>query len=131
MKKSIKILIAESQKIIADDLRMTLRKAGYIVVAIVSTGEEAIEKVQEFEPDIVILDIYLDGEIDGKTAAGKIKEFSKTSIMFYSTCNDAETLQEIKVATEKSTIDASGLLFNHDKDEHIVSNVEKIISNKN
>ena len=85
MKEKIKILIAESQNIVAIDLRATLLKIGHNVVAIATTCEEAIDKVKELKPDIVILDIYLDGEINGKTATKQIKKISKASILLFST----------------------------------------------
>ena len=85
MKEKIKILIAESQDIVAIDLQATLLKVGHDVVAIATTREEAIDKVKELKPDIVILDIYLNGGISGTIAARQIKEFSKASIMLFST----------------------------------------------
>ena len=92
MKKNNRILIAESQNVVAIDLRATLLKVGYNVVAIATTGEEAIDKVKELKPDIVILDIYLDGEINGKTAAKQIKIFSKASILLFSTYKEMKKL---------------------------------------
>lgn len=124
MEEKKKILIAESEQIIAADLQMMLENAGHTVIATALTGEETIEKVKELKPDIIILDIYLDGEIDGKTAAKKIKEFSDSKIMFYSTSKDKQSIKE------KSTIDSSSLLFNLDEEKQIASNVEKIISNE-
>ena len=128
MKENNRIIIAENEQIITEDLKKTLEGAGYVVIATASTGEEAIEKVKELKPDIVILDIYLTGETDGKATAEQIKEFSDCKIMFYSTCNDIETLRTIKSVSEESEIDQNGLLFSQDDDIQIASNIDKIVS---
>ncbi len=103
MKQKIKILIAESQNIVAIDLQTTLLKVGHKDVAIVTTGEEAIDKVKELRPDIVILDIYLNGRISGAIAAKRIKEFSKASIMLYSTYKEMSKItNELKINQNKN-----------------------------
>jgi len=131
MKEKIKFIIAESEHLIAADLQIILENAGHKVMAIASSGEETIEKVKEFNPDIVILDIYISGGMDGKSTAKKIQEFSKTSIMFYSTCKDVETIKDIQSINNGSEINLNRLLFGMDEENQIISNVEKVISDDN
>jgi CheY-like chemotaxis protein len=62
-------LVAEDEQVVANDLRSTLQRAGYNVVETVSTGEEAIEKATTHRPDLVLMDIDLEGPMDGIEAA--------------------------------------------------------------
>ena len=50
-----KILVVEDEWIVADEMCATLRKMGYLVPPPVATGEEAIKKIAEEKPDLVIL----------------------------------------------------------------------------
>ncbi len=68
-----KILVVEDERIVAKDIANTLQRLGYVVVASVASGEEAIQKVSECFPDLVLMDIMLKGEIDGIVTAERIK----------------------------------------------------------
>ena len=57
-----RILIAEDDGIIATRLQSILTKLGYSVLAVVATGEEAIRRVAETQPDLALLDIRLIGD---------------------------------------------------------------------
>ncbi len=59
------ILIVEDEPIIARDLEETLRHLGYDVAGIASSGEEAVRKVEEQRPGLVLMDIVLRGSMDG------------------------------------------------------------------
>ncbi len=63
------ILVVENERVVAEDIQRSLQSFGYTVPAIVATGEEAIKKVEEYKPDIVLMDIVLRGEMDGIEAA--------------------------------------------------------------
>ena len=58
------ILIVEDEQIVAKNIEKRLTAAGYKVVASVSTGEEAIEKVKNLSPDVILMDIKLKGKMD-------------------------------------------------------------------
>ena len=60
-----KILIVEDQFIEANNLRLILDRAGYTVIPIASSFAEAIEMLDRHKPDLVLLDIYLDGALTG------------------------------------------------------------------
>ena len=64
-----KILIVEDEYIERQAYKIALELAGYVVCGSVSSGEEAIEQAEFEKPDIVIMDIALDGEMDGIEAA--------------------------------------------------------------
>ena len=67
------ILVVEDEGIIAEDIKQTLTKLGYAVLKTASSGENAIRYAQELQPDLVLMDIKLKGEMDGIEAARVIR----------------------------------------------------------
>lgn len=65
MNVPIKILIVEDEMIIAAYISLQLTTLGYEVIGIVPRGEEALTKIKQTQPDILLMDISLSGEIDG------------------------------------------------------------------
>lgn len=64
----------EDESIEAMDIKKNLESFGYEVPYIASYGDEAIQKAQEINPDLILMDIVLKGEVDGIVAAEKIKK---------------------------------------------------------
>ena len=95
MSKS-KIMIVEDESIIAEDLADSLEDMGYIVVDIVSSGEEAILMAAEKQPHLILMDVILQGEIDGITAAEEIYSSLQIPIIFLTAYSDNQTLQRVK-----------------------------------
>ncbi|MEG5171386.1 ATP-binding protein [Microcoleus sp. B3-D7] len=93
----IKILVVEDEVIVAQDIAGRLKKLGYAVTATVSSGEEAIQKVLENPPDLVLMDIVLKGEIDGVKAAEKIRTNRNVPTVFLTAYADDKTLQRAKL----------------------------------
>jgi CheY-like chemotaxis protein len=87
-----KLLIVEDERIVAEDLTRTLEKRGYRIAAIASSGEMAIEKAAEHQPDAVLMDIALAGEMDGIEAAERIRELSGIPIIYLTAYMDEERL---------------------------------------
>jgi len=58
-----RILIVEDELIAAESLSLDLKKLGYEVIGIVSTGPKAIQKAQDSSPDLVLMDIMLKGSM--------------------------------------------------------------------
>jgi len=61
----IKVLIVEDEWIIANDIKNSLMDSGYRVTDIAASGEEALVKIEEEPPDIVLMDIILPGKMNG------------------------------------------------------------------
>lgn len=87
------ILVVEDKAIIAKDVQATLQKAGYLVPAIASSGEKAIRKAAELQPNLILMDIRLKGQMDGIEAAQKIREKYDIPIIFLTAHADEETLK--------------------------------------
>jgi len=96
MSQKIKILIAEDEKIIAADLSQNLQNLGYEVVALVSSGHDAIKKCGELKPDIVLMDIKLKGSVDGIEAADEIRKRFSVPVVYVTSYTDEETLERVK-----------------------------------
>ncbi|MBV8867351.1 MAG: response regulator [Acidobacteriaceae bacterium] len=68
-----RILVVEDDQIIQLDLRRNLKRLDYDVVGTASSGEEAITKAAQLQPDLVLIDIRLQGAMDGIEAARQIQ----------------------------------------------------------
>jgi two-component system, response regulator PdtaR len=91
------VLIAEDEAIIAEDLRLLLRDSGYDVTAVVCTGQEAIERVDEFPPDLLIMDVRLQGNLDGVETAKMIRSSHDMPILYLTAFADDALLEKTAV----------------------------------
>jgi len=78
------VLIVENESSIILDLKEYLRNLGHNVVAVTSTGEEAIQKVGDLNPDLVLINIKLRGEMKGVDAAREIVSLYEIPIIYLS-----------------------------------------------
>jgi CheY-like chemotaxis protein len=90
-----KILIVEDENIIALDIRSMLEDLGYMVSAIVSSGEESIQKASKMKPDLVLMDIKLKGSIDGVSAGEEIYKQFHIPIVYLTAYSDQATINRI------------------------------------
>ncbi len=91
------ILVVEDEAIVAEDIRMTLESYGYDVCAVVSSGDEAIRHAEEDNPDLVLMDVMLKGEMDGVEAAGRIKSLFLIPVVYLTAYTDDKTLERAKI----------------------------------
>src|SRR6056297_2405716 len=91
------VLIVEDESIVALGLKRDLTKLGYGISDIVSTGEEAIVKAGEHQPDLVLMDISLSGEMDGIESAESIRNRFMIPIVYLTTYADDDTLERAKI----------------------------------
>ena len=87
-----RILVVEDERIIALHLRQQLTKLGYDVPNTVSTGEHALRRVEESQPDLVLMDINLKGRMDGIEAAAAIRRSHSIPIIYLTAYSEDETL---------------------------------------
>ena len=92
------ILIVEDELIVATSVQVSLRKAGYEVPAIVSSGEEAIQRAGQIRPDLVLMDIRLQGEMLGVEAAEQIRTQFDIPVVYMTAYADEASLQRAKVS---------------------------------
>jgi len=92
-----RILITEDERIVAEDLRFTLEQLGYTIVGSVATGEEAVEQAKKTAPDLILMDIFLAGEMDGITAAETIRASSDIPVVFLTAFADPQIMEKAKI----------------------------------
>lgn len=66
-----KVLVVEDEGVVALDITQELESAGYSVVGHVASGEDAIVKAGELRPEVILMDIHLQGEMDGIAAPSR------------------------------------------------------------
>src|SRR5256885_1318546 len=92
-----RILVVEDERIVAKDIQNRLKSFGYTVPAIASSGEEAIKRAEEFLPDLVLMDLMLEGEMNGIEAAMKIRDLFGIPVIYLTAYADDSTLQRAKI----------------------------------
>jgi DNA-binding LytR/AlgR family response regulator len=91
------ILIVEDESIVAKDIQHSLKKLGYTVVDICSTGESAVTAAEEKKPDLILMDIMLKGEMSGIDAANIISERWDIPVIFLTAYADESTFSKAKI----------------------------------
>jgi two-component system KDP operon response regulator KdpE len=81
--KGKRILVVDDELSIQRTLRRTLTMGGYEVL-VASSGQEAIEMVRQHQPDLILLDLYMPGSIDGMTVCEWVRESLQTPIIVLS-----------------------------------------------
>jgi CheY-like chemotaxis protein len=130
MGEQAKILIVEDEGIVALDLKNRSRRLGYTVVAVVASGEEAILKTAETQPDLILLDIRLRGEMDGIQTAQAIRDRCDVPVIYLTAMADKDTLQRAEASQP------SGLIMKPFADDELRTTIEAALgqrrtSNKN
>lgn len=97
-----KILIVEDQNIIALDLKKSLNKKGYEVAGICDNCEDAIKFTDENHPDLILMDIIINGEKNGIETAELILEKHDIPIIYLTALTDVDTyLQALQTEPNK------------------------------
>ncbi len=94
----VSVLIVENDHLQAASLGQQLEQLGFSITDSVTTGEAALDSVQKSKPDIVFMDIDLDGPMDGIETANHVQELYQIPIVYLSHYNDVRTY---KNATRK------------------------------
>ena len=90
-----KILILESQMIIAADVSLQLSKLGYDVIGIISHLEDALKTIENNRPDIVLMNIEMQGKVDRLNIARVILETFQVPIVFLTANSNKEIFKEV------------------------------------
>jgi len=91
-----KILLVEDESIVARDIKNMLLILGYDVPQVVSTGQEAIAQTRKLLPDLVLMDVMLEGQIDGIEAAYRIYKDFDIPVVYITAFVDEKTMERAK-----------------------------------
>lgn len=94
--KKITILIVEDEDTVAFQIKLIVEKLGYKVLNIVKSGEDAIEFIKETTPDVILMDIQLDGEINGIEATEAINEIKEIPVIYVTIHSDRDIVEKAK-----------------------------------
>ncbi len=94
-----RILIVEDEAIVAEELKEDLERLGYAVAGIIDTGDQVVEAVASLKPDLILMDVRLNGGVDGIEAAYQTKAEFDIPIIYLSAYSDGETLKRAAQTT--------------------------------
>jgi CheY-like chemotaxis protein len=123
MAPSPRIMIVEDDEIISNIISSMLERKGYCIAGRTDSGEKAIMKSAELEPDLVMMDIRLCGEMDGVTAARFIFQLFHYPIIFLTAMCDDTLLDQAKNAQPL------GFIIKPFTDRELISNIELALYN--
>jgi PAS domain S-box-containing protein len=116
-------MIVEDDEIITNLICLMLEKKGYLIAAKVSTGEEAVLKSAEVNTDLVLMDINLNGLMDGITAARYIFSLFHIPVIYLTGLFDDTLLERAKAS------EPYGYLLKPVTEKELVSNIEIALHN--
>lgn len=95
--EKLNIFIVEDESIVAKDIQNSLTKLGYNVVGFANNGKDAIDKITELMPDLILMDIMIKGPLTGIEVSEKIKEKMNIPVIFLTAYADEGTLSRAKI----------------------------------
>ncbi len=90
------IMIVEDEELVGMAIQAHLESVGYAVPLLAPSGEEALARFRELEPDLVLMDIHLKGGMSGIEAASRIKDTYHVPVIYLTAYSDAATLEFAK-----------------------------------
>ncbi|MFD1625167.1 EAL domain-containing protein [Azospirillum griseum] len=91
-----RVLVVEDERIVALHLQQRLRSLGYDPSSPVASGEQALARVRSELPDIVLMDIHIEGPMDGIETASEIQKEFHTPIIYLTAYSEAATLERAR-----------------------------------
>lgn len=93
----VKIMVVEDEAIVAEDIKHMLLSLNYDVPALAASGDEAIKKVKDTRPQLVLMDIMLKGNKDGVSVAEHIQYNYGIPVVYLTAYADDYTLERAKI----------------------------------
>jgi PAS domain S-box-containing protein len=90
------IIVVEDERIVALHLKQQLSKLGYHVAAVVASSNEALHKISEVRPDLVLMDIHIEGDIDGIETTMRIPAEYRIPVIYLSAYSEEATLERAR-----------------------------------
>ena len=91
-----KVLVVEDERVVALHLRQQLSRLGYVVPAMCTAGVQALRKIREIRPDIVLMDIHIEGDIDGIETAARIPNEFQVPVIYLTAYSEEATLERAR-----------------------------------
>lgn len=114
----LKIYIVEDEPLISETIRTILTKEGHTVCGDSDNAKEALYDIENLQPDLVLADIKLEGELDGIDMIHHLKKRSKIPFIFLTSFSDENTLERVKATNP------SGFIVKPFNENTLISNIE-------
>jgi CheY-like chemotaxis protein len=92
-----RILVVEDEKIVAEDIVKTLEDFGYIISGTVSSHKEALQCLEKKAPDLILMDIVLQGKVNGIETANEARTRFNIPVVFLTAYDDKKTFERAKI----------------------------------
>ncbi len=92
----LRILIVENEGLVGCDMAAFLNDLGYRVIGTCSTSEDALRLYDDLRPDLVLMDVHLDGPVDGIETALRLQKRGPVAIVYVTACADLETVNRAR-----------------------------------
>jgi len=106
--EKIKIMVVEDEILIGLMLGKNLRSLGYVVGEVVTTGEEAVERVGQEQPNVILMDVTLACDMNGIEAAKQIKTEYGVPVIIFSGYADDSFQEQARQADPVAVLDKMG-----------------------
>jgi PAS domain S-box-containing protein len=118
-----KVFIVEDESIVSFDLECCLKNSGYDVVGTATSHKELMGKIENSNPNLILMDIRIHGEIDGIECAKQIRNIYRIPVIFLTAHSDKATI-------ERSTkTKAFGYILKPFNEKALVTNIEMALAN--
>jgi len=94
--KNPKVLIVEDEALIADNLAAIIKDLGYEVTGVCAGADEALKSIKSAVPDVCLLDVSIEGEIDGIDLAAMIQKRVPIPHIFITSFSDTDTIERAR-----------------------------------
>ena len=91
-----RVMVVEDERIVALNLQRRLTKLGYEISSVVTSGSEALRHINQDRPDIVLMDVNIEGDIDGIETASRIPEEYNLPVVYLTAYSEEATLQRAR-----------------------------------
>jgi CheY-like chemotaxis protein len=92
-RRALRVMLVEDEVIVAWDIAETVKRLGYTIVGTADTAEQAIRLAETAEPDLILMDIRLNGSPDGIEAARVIRERTGLGVIYLTAHADLATME--------------------------------------
>jgi signal transduction histidine kinase len=91
-----RIMVVEDERIVAMHLRQQLIKLGYDVSAPLASGETALLQIEQMRPDLILMDIHIDGQVDGIETAARVPRDYHIPVIYLTAYSEPATLDRAR-----------------------------------
>ena len=88
-----RILVVENETLVAEHVTRVLEAGGFVVPGIAATGRDALRQIDQHQPDLIVMDIGLDGSMDGIEVGRALAASRPTPVVYLTAHCDEDTLR--------------------------------------